>query len=204
MGYGQDPSLVYVRDKQKIERFLGTEYAGTVGFCGKIYPYTVYTRLATPENPHEIVEYCYTEEQYFKCIEKYGTKKEIDKYLDNDVKSNWMRKFRNTRKRYQDYFKRDFSYLTKLFHEYKTPIWHYYTEDKLSFPNKYYITINPQLKPLQFAKAVDPFQAFQEISMYLGGILGTGNPSIPEISDRDLLEAKGFDYKFSFRKDKQK
>lgn len=202
MGYGQDPSIVYVRNEQIFERYLNETLM--IGFCGKIYPYIHYSKLSSIEHPNGVSEYCYNEEQYRKCIEKYEDKKTLDYYLTKDYWSLWARKYVTKQENKLIYFNADYSKFTKLFREYNTPIWYYHQSESFIIPRKYYLTINPQLKPLQFAKAVDPFQAFQEISMYLGGILGTGNPSIPEISDRDLLEAKGFDYKFSFRKDKQK
>ena len=38
--------------------------------------------------------------------------------------------------------------------------------------------------------------------MYFGGF-ATEREKIPEVKDIDMLEAKGFDKKFSFRKSKQ-
>jgi hypothetical protein len=55
------------------------------------------------------------------------------------------------------------------------------------------------LKDLQFAKAIDPFQIFQLISQWVGGILtSTGNEMVT-IADIDKVGKHGFD-KWSFRK----
>lgn len=60
--------------------------------------------------------------------------------------------------------------------------------------------VNPiGLKQLGFAKALDPYTAFQELSMWIGGILGGTSPEIVKITDdKVLIENHGFD-KHSFR-----
>ena len=50
---------------------------------------------------------------------------------------------------------------------------------------------------------MDSYTAFQELQMYFGGLAAPIKP-IPHISDADMLIAKGFDKKFSFRKDPTK
>jgi hypothetical protein len=59
------------------------------------------------------------------------------------------------------------------------------------------------LRPFEFQRIVDPYTAFQELSMYIGGILGNLNPKVPDVSNEDLIVAKGFD-KWSFRKESTK
>lgn len=57
----------------------------------------------------------------------------------------------------------------------------------------------PYLKQYGFAKAVDPYTAFQELSMWISGILGGQSPETVHITDdKVLLENHGFD-KHSFR-----
>lgn len=60
--------------------------------------------------------------------------------------------------------------------------------------------VNPfTLKQIGFAKALDPYTAFQELSMWIGGILGGNSPETVTITnDKVLAESHGFD-KFSFR-----
>jgi hypothetical protein len=57
------------------------------------------------------------------------------------------------------------------------------------------------LKDFQFYKVRDPYTLFQEISMWVGGILpGSANPMV-QITDDNIKVAKhGFDPKWSFRK----
>ena len=61
------------------------------------------------------------------------------------------------------------------------------------------IIVNPCLKDFNFYKCVDPYTAFQELSMFIGGIMGGKSPIMVEISDEDRISMHGFD-KWSFRK----
>lgn len=59
----------------------------------------------------------------------------------------------------------------------------------------------PTLANMQFAKAVDPYTAFQEISMWVGGVIGSYGPNTVEITDNRIkIEKHGFDNRTSFRK----
>jgi hypothetical protein len=60
--------------------------------------------------------------------------------------------------------------------------------------------INPILKDYEFYKIIDTFTAFQEISMFLGGVLGRGEKEIIEVDDKYKIKQHGFD-KWSFRKE---
>jgi len=60
------------------------------------------------------------------------------------------------------------------------------------------IYVNPCLKDFSFAKHVDPYQAYQELDMFLGSVLADNAPPPLEISDEDRMAMKGFD-KTSFR-----
>ena len=76
----------------------------------------------------------------------------------------------------------------------------------VEYPPKYHhekseFQVNPYtLKQLGFAKALDPYSAFQELSMWIGGVLGGTSPEIVTIKDdKTLIEGHGFDNRFSFR-----
>lgn len=62
------------------------------------------------------------------------------------------------------------------------------------------IPVNPSgLKKIGFAKAVPPYTAYQELSMWVGGVLGGQSPETVTITDdKVLVENHGFD-KHSFR-----
>lgn len=62
------------------------------------------------------------------------------------------------------------------------------------------VLVNPAgLKQIGFAKALDPYTAFQVLSMWIGGVLGGTSPEIVKITDDLVLaQSHGFD-KNSFR-----
>ena len=64
--------------------------------------------------------------------------------------------------------------------------------------------LNPRLKRFEFYKVFDSYGAFQEIHMFLSGVLGNTEKKTVGVSDIHRLEAHGFDRKTSFRKEKQK
>ena len=63
--------------------------------------------------------------------------------------------------------------------------------------------INPNLKNYEFYKIFDTFQAFQEIQMFLGGVLGAGEKNIIEVEDKYKIAGHGFN-KWSFRRESKK
>ena len=60
--------------------------------------------------------------------------------------------------------------------------------------------VNLLLKEYEFYKVFDAFQAFQEVMMFMGGVLGRGEKEILEVADKYKITQHGFDYKWSFRK----
>jgi hypothetical protein len=46
--------------------------------------------------------------------------------------------------------------------------------------------------------------AFQEIQMFISGVLGIDENPTVEVSDKDKIISRGFDYKWSFRKEPKK
>ena len=63
--------------------------------------------------------------------------------------------------------------------------------------------INPILKDYEFYKIFDTFTTFQEIQMFMSGVLGMGEKEIVEVEDKYKIAQHGFD-KWSFRKEPQK
>lgn len=61
------------------------------------------------------------------------------------------------------------------------------------------VFLNPELKSRDFARVCDPYTAFQDIHMYISGVLGGNSPEMVKISNKDLIKKHGFDDK-SFRK----
>lgn len=63
------------------------------------------------------------------------------------------------------------------------------------------IRINVPLRRYEFAKVKDPFTAYQELYQYFANQASPEKP-IPVVSNSDMIIAKGFDTKYSFRKEK--
>lgn len=61
-----------------------------------------------------------------------------------------------------------------------------------------FLTKNARLSDLQFYKVFDAVQAYQELDMYLSGILAAENKPMVEISDKIRALQRGFDC-YSFR-----
>lgn len=61
------------------------------------------------------------------------------------------------------------------------------------------VTTNGSLKEVQFYKVMDSYTAFQEIDMWIGGVLPKDGPPMVEVTDKDKVSKHGFD-KYSFRK----
>src|ERR1043166_791817 len=60
------------------------------------------------------------------------------------------------------------------------------------------------LKDVQFGKVLDPVRAFQELSMWVGGVLPRPGPPMVQITDPKVLLAKAGMDKTSFRKPPEK
>jgi hypothetical protein len=179
-----------------------------IGFCGKIYP-LIRQEYRIPK-------------KFINSVQELGNEFIYDKEKINDILqkhnyfNNWNAQFSNLDEMIQKIES------ANLFIENKTTsfilshfkvaanFWNNYGPEKewLKWTpvakEKYNIITNPQLKTFEFFRVVDPYQAFQEISMYLGGVLGTEGNGMVEISDKDKILQYGFDLKTSFRKDKQK
>jgi hypothetical protein len=103
--------------------------------------------------------------------------------------------------KYREHFNRTLEDDT-IFHELDVPVWAKYNDP---FDNGSLKTIlNPCLKDIHFAAVKDPYSAFQELSMYISGVLGGKSPKMVEISDKEMAAKKGHDGKYSFRKPPEK
>jgi hypothetical protein len=59
------------------------------------------------------------------------------------------------------------------------------------------------LSEWEFYKIKDVYTAFQDISMYISGVLGTQSPELIKIDNNTKIHKHGFDVKKSFRKRKK-
>ncbi len=65
--------------------------------------------------------------------------------------------------------------------------------------NEESITKCPNLRNLGFQRVKDPYTTFQEIDMYISGVMGQKQNPMITISDKSKILKHGFDLKLSFR-----
>jgi hypothetical protein len=177
-----------------------------IGFCGKMYPvFEIYRKDAdkiTPKFCTKIEDFdAYIEANFKdKTIEEYRTKPANGRYANRA----WLNgDFPNDQRRHKlvNYFEKlsgpvqEYS-CEKAFDFYNVPI--FIIQHKRYFPDERLI-LNPRLKDYEFFRIMDPYTAFQELSMYWGGKAHAAKP-IPEMDDATKIEQHGLDPKWSFRK----
>lgn len=140
-----------------------------IGFCGKTYVICSYQK----EIGGKIEIYIGDE-----VNNKIDTKKS---WRNNDIKS-FLEKYHNKEN------------LHDVFTETNCPV--FLIEDARQRVDE--IIINPKLKDWNFFRLFDSFTTFQEISMYLGGVLGSNEKDISEVDEKYRQSQRGMD-KWSFR-----
>lgn len=199
---GIDKSIIYERYTQELElsnndlryynfnkrtSYISSDYylfnyttlsPYILGFCGKIY--IVGVKITEEKDKYNTVKKTTTNYIYDfnEIIESYKGKY----YYSTTV--NYLTELKNSNK------------LQEIFHKYKTPSF----VIKLGTSK---LIINPILKNFDFHKHMDIFTIFQEIEMFISGVIGVNTKPIVEISDKHKIIGHGFDFKYSFRKDKQ-
>lgn len=206
---GYDSSFAYIRTEKSeeikkefltVKRLYLSESSYTIGFCGKVYPCIELNG-----------NFCYSLKDFEEALDKNYDSKDLDHYYDRPNK----KKIKFTRQKFssgnyginhktmEQFFNRckeqQNNYL-KIFEDNYCPI--FIVSHAKSFREKDLITYNARLNLYEFYRVFDPYQAFQEISMFLGG-LASPEKELPKLDDKTMSEIKGFN-KFSFRKDKSK
>lgn len=175
------------------------------GFCGKVY---VGLKLKYIENPHnyhiqeEHEAFCFSVDDIIKFLEKFpALKNDLKLFLEKPEPRKELYWRKNSFNQYDvETFFEEYTGNTKYenaFYESKVPAMVVYKGSNYQAPSV--LELNPCLKDYGFMRMIDPFTAFQEISMYISGVLGVGNPEMVEISDESMRDKKGFNDK-SFKK----
>lgn len=153
-----------------------------IGFCGKIYPVILLYGRKPVKDPFTWK----THDTY--CIHNGSMLLEFsEKYPDHVMAKKLVKDFPKV-------------------NEYLTPREHLEPFLILDVPvfvkGPERVDLNPCLKDWNFGKVVGGVEAFQEISMFLSGVLGSKDKSPDMVgNDEDRARSKGFD-KQSFRKRK--
>jgi hypothetical protein len=160
-----------------------------VGFCGKLYiGWKLYRKVPNPYSVSTIV----TDITYdYELVKKYVKTVSWYSNLDDDM----------------EYIK---SYdPMHIFRDLKSPIFVYDSDRNGTSMNPYrrrnsdVFIVNPILNEYKFYTVIDSFTAFQELSMFMGGILGSGEKEIVEVEDKYKITQHGFN-KWLFRREPEK
>jgi hypothetical protein len=225
--YGSDPKCVYNRvakayesDKSpiKLDEKRGTLSAGisfdrcvwrrsnnnigVVWFCGQSFPFITISKpvgcvpsrnIFKKEVPDII--YCYSIEELEKALPTVLSKDRVKSYFAKTKRNRYHFDSDTTQERAHKFFnettfpkERIIESLCKL----GVP---YFRYDFV----KGILTTNPMLKDMQFYKVKDAFTAYQDISMFISGVMGGQSPPMIPISDEVRKSKHGFD-EWSFRK----
>ena len=175
----------------------------TVAFCGKLYPgIRIDSRKGTTDPWSS--DYAYTFDAYVTLLNHFGIE-----FIEPTHKRTWVPygETKGSPKKEKDckeYFERFGEDHIEFFAERGHPIVVYVPGD----PTR--LLINCELKKFAFYKVFDAYTAFQELDMFISGVMsspGAGAPSKVkpkrpnpvDISDEDLRDKKGFD-DMSFKK----
>lgn len=224
MKHGVDRELVYLREPKKIklppgaeawksplgvpivgehDNFIMNERIGltlqssVVGFCGQIYPIVSLSHKHPGKGTRS--KFCRTAEEVDSFLEEVLRPAEFEYYSATRHIWRMARKmeyhfswYTLNQGKVQEFFELAEKFGTKigpLLTEHRAPI--LVVTEKGPW-------LNGCLKDVEFFRIMDPFTAYQEIRMYLGG-MAAPEKTIPHVSDEDMLLAKGFD-KWSFKK----
>lgn len=168
-----------------------------IGFCGRIYPLIIlshsqYEHHYGPTVIHTV--FCYSQSDILKFFSLTKLKPQNEIYIKKRKTISHV----SFSKRNMDIL---FGFHGKkisddIFFELNSPV---FIITRKRHSKEYQLTVNSSLKERGFQKIFNPFQAYQEIEMYLGGVLGQTEINTVGISDEDLKHQKGFD-KWSFKK----
>ena len=158
-----------------------------LGVAGQIYPVIRFKNLHKSKTFYSLSEYI-----EFCKSEKIREPK-ASRYLYSSFGSFFHL---GSEKDIKDFFSQDTTKFQKWFHTYNTPIFTYYRNSRNQV-----VDVNISLKELEFYRIKDTFTAFQDVYMFLSGVLRSKENHTVTISDKDKIHKHGFN-KFSFRKQK--
>ena len=155
-----------------------------LGYCGNYFKYIIKLESLSDSN------FIFSDD-FFSIILNKETYDLLDVTLDNDIKRYFYKSFHNL----------DISFLASedLFNRYNSPLlllcplFLQGEKDKSLFR----IFINPSLKKLGFSKKKDIQQVYQELDMFVSGVL-SNKEDRPDLSEKHRQGAR-FD-KYSFRR----
>ena len=162
-----------------------TAHTFLIGFCGKIY--IGFKFITKKKYSGGIVTLEKEEVEYHYDIEKVKSLINFDK----EVKYAWdgntdLLKFNNV---VSDINSID---PIEIFRKYNTPTFILHYNGTLE--------INTKLKDVNFYKVFETYSAFQEVQMFISGVLGTNEDGHDTaMTEKEKVQQHGFDQKYGFR-----
>jgi hypothetical protein len=214
---GQDMTRIYLREEKSVKlkpcygvmpHFSFSCYFGgydtvyiyevLIGFCGKIYPILYLSKMSMRDynatlkldnatlcqKPAQVDEWVNKNLEHRSRAAYFNKRGLLGTFTQRNIRNEFAKCVMG--KHWDEHFA-------------VAPIFRHFP----SYHNKQDIIIyNIRLNAIGFQKIIDPYTAFQELSMWINNI-ALPEKEIPKIDDKTMAEAKGFD-KFSFRKSKSK
>jgi len=222
---GQDQTVVYVR-KQEEESGVAWPFPvcpaiswswrrdllkceqSVIGFCGKIFP-VLKLGVRGGWMRDDITALCWSLEDVDAFVEAHYSEKQIAAYRQTKgYNRQWQHSSRRVEfQKFFDQCNQKKEAFLEMFREKRSPIFvAEYNRDhwvpRKGWVTDHRITWNAELKEWEFYKIYDVYSTFQEVYCFMMGLAIPLNP-IPEIDDKTMAGAKGFD-KWSFRKEPTK
>jgi hypothetical protein len=171
---------------------------GFLLFCGYIYPFYRYSAMAGTNL------YLWQASDVHDVFRSYMDPDEVTAYARNGF--NWNTRL--TQKTVEEFFQQKFleQNAINVHHDTNCPCVMLqatteYVKDKrmLGRPRHVQMIQNPVLQDTGFYRVLDTYSAFQELSMFVGGVLRSTENAMVNISNEDKIAKHGFD-EWSFRK----
>jgi hypothetical protein len=173
-----------------------------IGFCGKAYVgYELRTEVWEYAGSKTIKEIVWDTDGIVAFMGKYKLESALDRFSDMRKPSKTFRRFTSYgNKQYKKFHVSEMDEVFNMFQN--NPVLQgffvkYHTPSFILLPYRYEydvkLVVNPVLKDYDFIRVVDPYTAFQEVSMFLGGVLGVGAPETVTVSDKTKAIKHGMD-----------
>lgn len=194
----------------KVERINSPElqilFKKIILFCGRVYfcIEVAYKIKGVERYASTITEFVYSFDAFEKVVTKYS-KIDLTRGISSGIFDGSRSKIIPINKRFKSLFDKQGaeSDTAMLLHfELDSPIIVIDYDLLYTYVKKINVHKNKRLRDIEFYKAVNTFRAFQDLSMFISGVMGGKSPIMVEVSDKDRIAKHGFD-KFSFRKEKE-
>lgn len=166
-----------------------------VGFCGELH---LGFHLHYYDNFRTLDAYVYDIEHFEDFMRRIG--KDALARFNRPVKSRkrsyWKDRIELERGDVEGAFSRFAKPEVWMFQNLKAPVFLATRDNAYNKPDR---ILNPCLKSIGFQQVKPPQVAYQELAMFISGVLGSEEKPTVMISDTDMAAKKGFD-KWSFRK----